>query len=413
MSKLLINVSSAFFLRVINFLYPFFLLPLFARNLGVDNFGLWSVALTVIQYFMVISDFGFGFSATKKVSLEKDNKIEIAKLLIDVVLIRIFIFVIILFFLAMSMLFLDNKDLLLCVTILTVKIFLNAFYFNWYFQGVEKLSSLVKFNIYSKIISIPIFYIFIKSSTDIYFACILTVLVDAVMVYHNIKEILKEFTLNTLASTKLNITRCYNNFKVGFVCFWGNFSITLYSLSTPLILSFISGHNNVGLFTIGDKFRTAFVGIFIVLCQSLYPRFCNLALNNKALFRIYFKRIIYASAFISILYSIILICFSEKIISIIFGSEYLAASILAKIAAFAIPFMCLSICIGQLLFLPYGYNSLYAKLPTIIGGIHIPMSIVLIKYYHLDGASIAIVFSELLSFILLLFFLFKRKMLTD
>ncbi len=63
------NVASLSTLQAITYLLPIIILPYLFRVIGPEKFGLIAFAQAFVQYFMILTDYGFNISATKEISL--------------------------------------------------------------------------------------------------------------------------------------------------------------------------------------------------------------------------------------------------------------------------------------------------------------------------------------------------------
>ncbi|MDO9573217.1 MAG: oligosaccharide flippase family protein, partial [Candidatus Omnitrophota bacterium] len=71
------NFISLSTLQGINYILPLIVLPYLIRVIGIEKFGLIAFAQALVQYFMILTDYGFSLSATRKISLcaDSDKKI--------------------------------------------------------------------------------------------------------------------------------------------------------------------------------------------------------------------------------------------------------------------------------------------------------------------------------------------------
>ena len=67
-------------LQGLNYVAPLIVFPYLMIVLGAEKFGYIGFSLSVNQYLMLLVDFGFNLSATKKIALAKDNSEELNKI---------------------------------------------------------------------------------------------------------------------------------------------------------------------------------------------------------------------------------------------------------------------------------------------------------------------------------------------
>ncbi|MBC8045017.1 MAG: oligosaccharide flippase family protein, partial [Rhizobacter sp.] len=74
------NTVSLFFLQAANYLFPILVIPLMVRALGIEKFGLLSFSQAFLHYFIVLIEYGFNLTASRQISLHRDQPAECQKI---------------------------------------------------------------------------------------------------------------------------------------------------------------------------------------------------------------------------------------------------------------------------------------------------------------------------------------------
>src|SRR4051812_10374668 len=109
------NFISLSVLQVVGFALPLIVLPYLIKVLGIEKFGLVFFAQALISYFMVFTDYGFNLSATREISVNRDDKEKISIIFNSVLTTKIILGIIGFIILSILILFvpkLHNESLL-------------------------------------------------------------------------------------------------------------------------------------------------------------------------------------------------------------------------------------------------------------------------------------------------------------
>ena len=92
--QLLSNFLSLTTLQAFTYILPLITLPYLVRVLGTEKFGLVMFAQAFIIFFNIFVDYGFNLSATREVSVNRDNKNKLTEIYSSVISIKLLLLVV-------------------------------------------------------------------------------------------------------------------------------------------------------------------------------------------------------------------------------------------------------------------------------------------------------------------------------
>lgn len=385
--------------RVIGLFYTIFL----ARNLGVSDFGLFTAALAYFSLVSSVADFGFNRFLIREVAKDQYKS---SQLLCSISLLRLTVAAILFALLSVILYFFDPDKMRILLTLLAVLAVLPlalAQSLDAIFIAFRRFQysafALVTLNVSTTILGI----VLINSgfgSLGAVVALILGQLCYLIILYlltlqQRIKlistvkpAVLKEVTLGSLPYGLL-----------------GMLGLIYFRVDT-LLLSYLRGNFEVGIYTVAYRFLEAVVFIPTVLSTVLFPVLSKLHEESpKQIKSLYFKsmKIMLLVSLGVVLGYLIILPFLIRVLL----PNYLASLEVIKILALAIPFMFLHVPASSVVLSTDKYLGKIILLSTIPLTFNIVANLIFIPNYGFLAAAWITVASDVLS--LLLIFLFIRK----
>ena len=267
---LLENISALYVLQALNFVLPLVTFPYLVRVLGTERFGLVAFAMSLAQYFVVITDYGFNLTGTRLVSINRNDNYMIRKIFYSIMYVKLFLLILCLAILTLLMgtisLFSQNCSLYFFSFLAVVGSFISPV---WFYQGVERIRLIAILNIIFRIIATVAIFVFINNEADY----ILTVIIQTMGV-----------VLSGLISTGI-IIRQYRMYFIipefqyikniimdGWTVFLSQVSVNLFSNSGIFILGIYTDAKTVGSYAIAEKIIKAAINMVAPICNSIFPR---------------------------------------------------------------------------------------------------------------------------------------------
>lgn len=268
-NKLISNYCSLSILQALNLLLPLLTIPYLLRVLGVSNFGLVVFAQSFIYYFAILLDYGFDYSATREIAINKKNKNIVTEIFSVVMQIKMLFIVI--SFLVMSLIinyfdrFNSNINLYYVTFIYLIG---NAMFPVWYFLGHEDMKFVTYINVIAKGIFTICIFIFINKSDDYIYVPLLNGLGYIIAGTASLLLIHKKYK-QTFKFCKLKTITKYLKDSTGY--FFSRLSVSMFTTSNVFVLGMFVDMITVGYFSVAEKLYNAVRGFYGPVSTTLYP----------------------------------------------------------------------------------------------------------------------------------------------
>lgn len=284
-NRLISNFLSLSTLQLFTYVLPIVTLPYLVKVLGVDKYGLVMFAQSLMVFFILFVDYGFDLSATKNISIYRENSQKVTEIFSSVIIIKVILLIISLLLMTILLFSVDkfNKEIWIYYFSFLWVIGQSLFPI-WYFQGIERMKYITIVNVISKIIFTITIFIFIKEENDYLLYPIFNgvgALLGTLLAFFLLK---RDFNQSLSMQTYATL---WTTFKDSTPFFLSRVSVSLFTSINVFILGLVSNNIIVGYYSIAEKLYQAIQRLYSPVVQVLYPYIAkekNLILLRKVLF---------------------------------------------------------------------------------------------------------------------------------
>ena len=405
---LITNLFSLSGIQIINYVVPILVVPYIVRIIGPEKYGLINFSQAFTTYFILIVNYGFEYSATREISINRKDKHKISEIFTSIIIAKCILFICTSLIFLLLIFYLPSFKPYIEIFLFTYLIIIgNIFLPIWLFQGLEKLTKLSVFNFFTKFIYALSIFIFIKERDDY---LLIPLILSVCQIIIGIISFFYSIKVFNISITLVNKNKIIAVFKDGWKLFMSTILINLYTTTNILILGILGSNLTVGYFSASSKIVNIIQGFILgPISQAFFPRIGMVLNESKEKGILILKKLTFIVGLLMMIISILIFIFSNTIIRTIFGDTFMYASPSLRIISF-LPFIVgLSNIFGLETMLNLKMDKSYLVL-TFIGAIlSIVLNIFLVPIYFENGTAISWLISEI--FIAISFFvvLFKNN----
>jgi len=334
-------------------LIPLITYPFLIRILGADTYGLVIFAQAIVGYLLILVGFGFNISATREISIHRENKAKLNEIVSSVLIIKGLLFVLSCLILALLLLFIPKAHGYEALFILSLWTCLSDVMFPiWYFQGIEQMKFITYISLTSRLIFLCFIFVFIHTPADYLFVPIINgfgaIVAGCVALFLIFRKDKIRFAWQPYLTLKYY-------FKDSIPIFVSNVSISIYASTNKVIAGAFLGMNEVAYYDLAEKLASVLKIPQSILSQSLFPKISK----EKNLG--FIKRMFKLSVGLNIVLFVLMIAFAHYLIILLGGHQMLPATMAVNILAFSVPIIAMSNIFGIQLLIPFGYSKSFSR----------------------------------------------------
>jgi len=386
------NFTSLSVLQAVTYLLPVIIFPYLFRAIGPEKFGLISFAQAFVQYFMILTDYGFSISATKEISLCHDEHAKICSVFSSVMTAKTA-----LAFLSLLLM----TGIVFAVPKFRSDWMVYVFSFGtvagstlfplWFFQGTERMKHIADLNILGGILYTALIFSFVAEPQDY----LMVPLINSAVFLTT--GILGQYRVFRHFGVSFHFPK-YANFrqqmKAGWDIFISNVAINAYTTTRIFCIGLLTNNTITGFYSIAEKMAN-FVQTFPLssFSQALFPRLSKIFNRNKRKAYEIMWHVQQITINISLITLPLIFIFAHFFVRIVCGGDYHASVFSFRMLLIAVFFISANAFRVQFL-LVCGKTHIYSRIHVVMAMIGLPLMFLLIHSFSYIGAALSTILIE-------------------
>lgn len=386
------NAASLTVLQTITYLLPLIIIPYLFRVLGPNKFGLIAFAQAFIQYFIIVTDYGFNISATKEISIYRKDKAKVSDIFISVMLVKISLTILSLLILGCIVMFIPRfRDDWLVYLFSFGMVVGSTLFPMWFFQGIERMRYITVLNIIGGILFAPLVVAFVHGPEDY----LKVPLINSAV--YLLTGLLGQFVVFSRFPISLSFPG-FGHFRRQVQAGWDIFlsiaAINAYTTTRIFILGLLTNNTITGIYSMAEKIaNTCQTFPLDSFSRALFPRLSKIYHKNRTkAFRI-MQHTQWITILVSLIFLPLVFVLAHPIVSIVCGGDFPKAVLALRLLLIGVFFVAANAFRVQFL-LVCGRTRTYSKIHVTMALIGLPLLFILIKNFSYVGAAMATVFIE-------------------
>lgn len=405
--RLFENFISLTFLELISFILPLITLPYLFRVLGPAKFGIIAFFQALNNYFLLVTEYGFNLTATKDVSLNRENKDELSRILTDVTCTRIALafasFIVMLFIVS----FIDRFHGEQLIAFLFFGVVIGQVLFpQWIFQGMERMKYITILSVIAKLVFTILVFVFVKEESQYYLVPLFT------SIGFLLTALISMLIVTLYFEIKLKIPKISGilfQFKNGWLVFQSSISISFYSTISILILGFFASNELVGYYSAASRLIDAAKRSIRPITGTLFPYVTNKVSESKETGLKVIRKTIKILIPLMGTISITLFISAPFIIELIYSTTNIEIVNVFRILCWTPLVISFSAIFGLQTMLPLGLKQEYSRTYLFAAFLGISLFLFLTPRYLHIGSAIAVLTVEMFVSFYMYFLLRTKK----
>lgn len=263
------NFTYLSILNGLNIVLPLLVIPYLTNVIGVAHYGVYAYILVLVQNINVVTQYGFQFSATKKISQNRDDHSFLEQYCSNILCARFLVATLcIALVLALSHWALDTSDRFFMFLTAIGMIYGDVFIPTWLFQGLERMKYMTIVNASSKILFTILIFVVVIRPEDYEYIMLLNSLGFLLAAILSMALVRKQFKIRL---PKPRMKEVFSELRESLSLCFSMIGIDLYRNMNVVVLNFFVSDAAMGVYALAERVIKAAQSFITPVSQALFP----------------------------------------------------------------------------------------------------------------------------------------------
>jgi polysaccharide transporter, PST family len=390
------TVAALYLVQAAQHLAPLATLPYLTRILGPDNFGKLGFAQAFSALFVLVTDFGFNVTATRKIAIAKSDPASLSGIYWNTQFVKVTLAIVC----ATTMLLLARfvpslrRDFVL-ISVAATSLLASVLSPVWLYHGLNRLVEFSKITVGVRLSGIALTFLTVRSSHDYIHAAMIQFMLPAVAGTILTARVFRQGVVD-LRVGRITRGESLQALRDGFHIFSGSALTVVFTYGNAIVLKFLCGDVQVGLYAASEKLLTPMRQAYAPLTQAYFPNVCEkFAAGERAGAVRLIRKISLAYAALGVLAVAGVWIVGPWILPIVFGQKYAGSMGIASIQVITQVVVSVGMVETTLILVPAGRQEVIKWVYLLAALVHLTYTYFLVRNFQAIGTAVSALLTEL------------------
>ncbi|MBR3182462.1 MAG: flippase [Eggerthellaceae bacterium] len=377
--------------QVLLILVPLITTPYLSRTLGASGVGVFSYTQAITHYFFMFAILGMSTYGVREIAAAGEDRMMRSRTFWSAYLAQLCAGIIVSIAYCMYMTLMQPAGGFRVALVWSMWILAALLDVSWLLFGVEEFKIPTIRSMATKIASVIIIFVFVRSPEDLWIYCAAiagSLLANQVLIWPFVRRYVDWVRVHWL-----DVRR---HFKPNLLLFVPVVAISLYTSMDKILLGSIAGMEQAGYFEYSEKLSKVPLAAITAMGTVMLPRMtAELSHGQHKQALELLENSIWVMLAMAFAFAFGIAAISPEFALVFLGDEFAECDVLMAVLAIVIPLISVTNVVGRQYLIPTKRDKLYTASVCVGAAINVIVNLILIPQFGALGASVATVASEL------------------